>query len=172
MGRDPIFFLKIRLIAFCNICAEVKVKYYTFENEVFMFKRKMRKSSFLATADKNFSAPRLKVSLSVMWLLGGDVLCNWLEPLAHTLTHICQLNWTLTALDKQRWLAHLHVFFLQDRGLLGKDMIGLDALQALLPVLILHRKWLLTPHWSCILQQRYNNNYYYDLICNAIFHES
>lgn len=48
-------------------------------------------------------------------------------------------------------LPHLHVFILQDGGLLGEDLIGLDTLQALLPLLLLQRKGQLAIYWVSVL---------------------
>lgn len=59
------------------------------------------------------------------------------ETHSHTNTHVCQATGAAQ-------LPHLHVFLLQDGGLLGEDLIGLDALQALLPLLLLQRRGPLT----------------------------
>lgn len=70
-------------------------------------------------------------------------LCNWL---GHIFTHNCQHR------DKQwgQLLPHLHVFLLQDGRLLGEDLIGLDTLQAMLPLLLLQRKGPLTIYWAWV----------------------
>lgn len=86
---------------------------------------------------------KLKVSLSHM-CYGGYVTDNRDSP---TYLHITgRLTEFFTARDKQRGqlVSNLHVFLLQDGGLLGEDLIGLDTLQALLPLLLLQRKGLLT----------------------------
>lgn len=64
-------------------------------------------------------------------------LCNRWQRLTHIQTSGELVFFTAQEKQWGQSLPHLHVFLLEDGGLLGEDLIGLDALHALLPLLLL-----------------------------------